>query len=177
VSLLKIVTYGHPILRQVAQPVIRFDAALRRLSDNMFDTMRHAEGIGLAAPQIGKSIRIFVVDIAPIVDGYPPMTFVNPEILSSSGLGPYNEGCLSIPGISAEVMRPERIELRYTTLEGQTVEGVAEGVMARVIQHELDHLDGKLFIDYLSDETLESFRPVLEKLASKNKKRLAGKLP
>lgn len=175
-SLLKIVTYGQPILRKVALPVTRFDAALRRLNDDMFETMRNAEGIGLAAPQIGKSMRIFVVDVAPIVEGYPPMTFVNPEILSSSGLGPYNEGCLSIPGISAEVMRPERIELRYTTLEGKTVEGVAEGIMARVIQHELDHLDGKLFIDYLSDEILESFRPILDKLESKNKIRLAGNL-
>jgi len=174
-SLLKIATYGHPILRKVAQPVARIDASLKRLSKDMMETMQVAEGIGLAAPQIGKSIRLFVLDVSPVIDGYPPMTFINPEILTSTGLGPYTEGCLSIPGVSAEVMRPEVITLRYVTLDGATVEGVAEGVIARVIQHEIDHLDGKLFIDYLSPEALESYRSVLEKLESKNSKRLAGK--
>ncbi len=174
-AVLKIVTYGNPILRKVAERITRLDASVRRLSEDMMETMKQAEGIGLAAPQIGKSIRLFVVDVSPVADGYPPMTFINPEIITSTGLGPYTEGCLSIPGVTADVMRPERITLRYTTLDGHEVEGVAEGIIARVIQHELDHLDGKLFIDYLTEEQIESFRPILEKLTASNAKRLADK--
>lgn len=172
---LKIVTYGNPILRQKAKPVTKFDERLRELADDMIEAMHKADGIGLAAPQIGKSIAMFVVDISPIVEGFQPMVFTNVEILENEGSGPYTEGCLSIPGVSGEVLRPQKIKIRYTDLNGKTVEGVADGVLARVIQHENDHLNGKLFIDYLDESTLEPFKPVLEKLETKNKKILAKK--
>ncbi len=174
-SVLKIVKYGHPILRQVAQPVTQIDPALKQLVEDMFETMRDADGIGLAGPQVGKSIRLFVVDVTPITEGFPPMTFINPEILSAHGMGPYTEGCLSIPGVSAEVARPEKVEIRYTDIDGKTVQGVAEGILARVIQHELDHLNGRLFIDYLDEATLAEFQPILEKLNETQTKVRAGR--
>ncbi len=168
-SVLKIVTYGNPILRQKAKPVHKIDAALRKLAEKMIETMHRAEGIGLAAPQIGKSVSMFVVDVSPIEEA-APMVLLNLDILSSSGSMSYTEGCLSIPGVTGEVMRPEKIKIRYMDLAGQRHEGVAEGILARVIQHETDHLNGKLFIDYLDEGTLEPFRPVLKKLELKNKK-------
>lgn len=132
--------------------------------------MHKADGIGLAAPQIGKSIRLFVVDVSPIQEGAEPMAFINVEILKTEGNVPYNEGCLSIPGVSAEVWRPEKIQLRFTDLDGREQEGVAEGILARVIQHETDHTDGKLFIDYLSPDVIRPFQPVLDQLAEKNER-------
>jgi peptide deformylase len=172
---LKITTYGNPVLRKKVSPVKKVDAALKKLADNMLETMRHADGIGLAAPQIGKSISLFVVDTSPIEEGSQPMIFLNIEILESYGSAPYNEGCLSIPGVMGEVMRPDKITIRYMDLSGKIHEGMAEGILARVIQHETDHLNGKLFIDYLSEETLEPFQPILKELESKNKKLLAKK--
>jgi peptide deformylase len=130
--------------------------------------MHKADGIGLAAPQIGKSIRLFVVDVSPIQEGAEPMVFLNVEILKTEGSVPYNEGCLSIPGVSAEVWRPDKIQLRFTDLDGREQEGVAEGILARVIQHETDHTDGKLFIDYLSPDVVRPFQPVLDQLVEKN---------
>lgn len=173
--LLKITTYGNPILRKKVSPVKKIDAALKKLAANMLETMREADGIGLAAPQIGKSISLFVVDTSPIEEGSNPMVFLNIEILEGHGSVPYNEGCLSIPGVMGEVMRPDKIKIKYMDLSGKTHEGMAEGILARVIQHETDHLHGKLFIDYLSEETLEPFQPVLKELALKNKKILAKK--
>lgn len=175
ISSLKIVTYGHPILRAKAERITKIDSAIRKLSDKMIVTMHKADGIGLAAPQIGKSIRLFVVDISPIQAGAEPMVFLNVEILSGEGEVPYNEGCLSIPGVTAEVLRPEKVHIRFTDLDGRENEGVAEGILARVIQHETDHLDGKLFIDYLSDETLRPFQPILDQLAKKNSRSRRGK--
>lgn len=167
---LKIVTYGNPILRQKAKPVQKIDAALKKLSEKMIETMHRAEGIGLAAPQIGKSISMFVVDVSPVEEA-APMVLLNLDIVSSSGSMSYTEGCLSIPGVTGEVNRPEKIKIRYMDLTGQRHEGVAEGILARVIQHETDHINGKLFIDYLDKKTLEPFTPVLKKLELKNKKR------
>jgi peptide deformylase len=175
-SLLKIVTYGNPILRQKAKPVTKIDTALRKLAENMIATMHDADGIGLAAPQIGKSLSLFVVDISPIEESAVPMVFINIDILESSGSAPYTEGCLSIPGVTGEVIRPDRIRIRYMDWSGKWHEGMAEGILARVIQHETDHVNGKLFIDYLDDQALEPFRPVLAGLESKNKKLMKAKL-
>jgi len=174
-SLLKIITYGNPTLRKKAKPIHKIDPALRKLAEDMIKTMHEAEGIGLAAPQIGKSISLFVVDISPIEEGHKPIAFLNAEILESEGSVPYKEGCLSIPGVSAEVTRPDKIKIRYMDLNGQFHEGLAEGILARVIQHETDHVNGKLFIDYLDDAALEEFKPILHKLEAKNKKLLAKK--
>ena len=114
--LLKIVTYGNPILRKKVSPIRKIDTSIKRLAENMLETMRHADGIGLAAPQIGKSISLFVADISPIEEGSKPMVFINIEILEGHGSVPYNEGCLSIPGIMGEVIRPDKIKIRYTDL-------------------------------------------------------------
>jgi peptide deformylase len=174
-SLLKIATYGHPILRQKAKPVTKIDAGIKKLAESMIDTMHKADGIGLAAPQVGKSISLFVADISPIEEDAKPMVFLNIEIVESAGSMSYNEGCLSIPGVTGEVIRPEKIKIRYTDLSGKRHEGKAEGILARVIQHETDHIRGVLFIDYLDDETLDPFQAVLDQLESKNKKLLKAK--
>lgn len=174
-ALLKITTYGNPVLRMKVKPVAKIDAGLKKLAKDMLETMHKADGIGLAAPQIGKSISIFVTDISHIQEDAKPMVFLNIEILESFGSSPYNEGCLSIPGVSGEVIRPEKIKIRYTDLTGQRHEGMADGVLARVIQHETDHLNGKLFIDYLTEEALEPFKPILHALELKNKKTLTKK--
>ena len=176
-AILKITTYGNPILRKKVKPIVKIDAGLKKLAHDMLETMHKADGIGLAAPQIGKSISIFVADISPIQEDAAPMVFLNIEILESFGMSPYTEGCLSIPGVSGEVMRPEKIRIRYMDLAGTLQEGMADGVLARVIQHETDHLNGKLFIDYLTEEILEPFQTILTDLELKNKKRLAKRKP
>ena len=172
--ILPILKYGNPVLRQPGKKVTRVDASLRKLAADMIETMHAAEGIGLAGPQIGKSLSIFVTDVSPIEEGASPMVFLNLEILESEGNAPYTEGCLSIPGVSAEVYRPERIMVRYMDLNREFHEGMATGILARVIQHELDHVHGKLFIDYLDKETLESFRPILAELEAGDHKEIAN---
>lgn len=167
---MKVMTYGNPVLREKVRPVIKIDDSIRKLAQSMIETMHKEDGIGLAAPQIGKSISMFVVDISPVQEGAEPMTFINPEILETYGSCPYKEGCLSVPGISAEVVRPEKIKLRYTDLEGKQHEGVADGVLARVIQHEYDHLLGVLFVDYLNEESRKEFDNILKTLEKKNQK-------
>jgi peptide deformylase len=172
---LKIATYGNPVLREKAKPIEKIDESIRKLAARMIVTMHKAEGIGLAAPQVGKSVSLFVVDTSPLEEGAQPMVFINVEILEREGSGPYNEGCLSIPGVVEEVIRPTRVRLRYTDLGGVRREGIAEGILARVIQHETDHLNGVLFIDYLSQEKLAPFKPVLEKLKKKNEQSAKAK--
>ncbi|MCK6542169.1 peptide deformylase [bacterium] len=172
---LKIVTYGNPILREKTKPVKKIDATIKTLVRNMIETMHKADGIGLAAPQIGKSLALFVVDISPIEEGHQPMVFMNVEILSSKGNAPYKEGCLSIPGVYADVHRPEKIKLRYMDMDGKTHEVAADGLLARVIQHENDHINGKLFIDYLDEETLAPLRPEIEAIEAKYKKPTVAK--
>ncbi len=172
---LKVMTYGNPVLREKARPIYKIDDSLRELAGTMIETMHKEDGIGLAAPQIGKSIAMFVIDISPIQEDAFPMTFINPEILETHGSCPYKEGCLSVPGVSTEVIRPERIKMRYTDLSGKQHEGVADGILARVIQHEFDHLNGVLFVDHISDENRNEFQPVLQSLEKKNLKTKPGK--
>ena len=144
-SVLDIRVLGDPVLRERTAPVAAVTDELRALIDDMFETMYAAEGIGLAAPQVGRSERVFVAD----VDG-TPYVFVNPEIVSSEGLDRAEEGCLSIPEIFGDVNRPDWVHARALDRDGNPFEIEATGLLARCIQHELDHLDGKLFIDYLS---------------------------
>jgi peptide deformylase len=151
-SLLDIITIPDPILRKVAHPVERVDAELRRLADDMLETMYDAPGVGLAAPQVGVSRRLVVID-ASDKDEEPrkPLVMINPEILTLSGERKiYEEGCLSIPDVKIEIERPAGLTARYLDREGQMQELAAEGLLATVIQHEVDHLDGKLIIDFLS---------------------------
>ena len=144
-SLLEIHVLGSPILRQETQPVERMTDELRRLTDDMFDTMHAAKGIGLAAPQVGRSERLAVIDIDD-----NPIVIVNPEIILREGSAKGEEGCLSIPEVFGDVDRATRITVRALDRDGKSFDLDATDLLARCLQHEIDHLHGKLFLDYLS---------------------------
>jgi peptide deformylase len=145
VKTLDIRVLGDPILRMETEPVAEVTGELRQLIDDMFTTMYAAEGIGLAAPQVGRTERLAVVD----VEG-AKYTLINPEIVSRDGSTRAEEGCLSIPDVFGEVERPHRITVRALDAHGKRFELAADELLARAIQHEVDHLHGKLFVDYLS---------------------------
>ncbi len=150
---LKLHYYGHPVLRQRTQRVEVFDDELKAFGEAMISKMYEANGIGLAAPQVGVSMRVCVaVQMQDQEDtGAEPLVLVNPEILErSKDTWVLEEGCLSIPGLLGDVQRPETIRVRYQDTSGETHEIEATGMYARVLQHEIDHLDGRLFIDYFS---------------------------
>ena len=149
--LYSIITIPDPVLRVPAEPVERVDDDLRRLMDDMLATMYDAPGVGLAAPQIGISRRLIVMDAARDDEPNDPLVMVNPEILDrSEELRVHEEGCLSIPEVTAEVERPAVTRVAYIDREGQRQERVLEGILSTIVQHEVDHLNGVLFIDYLS---------------------------
>ena len=150
-ALREILVVPHPVLKQVSKPVAVVDDALRALMDDMLETMYEAPGIGLAAVQIGVPQRVIVMDLARQEEPPQPRSYVNPEILwASEETAPYEEGCLSVPEIYDEVERPARVKLRYLNYQGEQIEEDAEGLFAVCIQHEMDHLEGVLFIDHLS---------------------------
>ncbi|MBL7480550.1 peptide deformylase [Legionella bononiensis] len=135
-------------LRKIAQPVVNFDDGLQTLIDDMFDTMYHARGVGLAAPQIGVSLRLSVIDI--IGDKTQQMVIINPEIVSAHGEKEFEEGCLSVPGAYDTVIRAEHVTVKALDRLGKPFEISGEGLLAECLQHEIDHLNGKLFVDLLS---------------------------
>ncbi|MBE0694238.1 MAG: peptide deformylase [Aquamicrobium sp.] len=140
-----------PVLRQVSKPVERVDAPLRKFAADMLDTMYDAPGIGLAAIQVGEPLRLLVIDLAKEGEPRAPQVFVNPEVVASADeRSVYEEGCLSIPDYYAEVERPAAVTVTYTDLDGVQREMKAEGLMATCLQHEIDHLNGVLFIDHIS---------------------------
>ena len=146
-----ILTIPDPILRKKAKPIERVDAELRRLMDDMLATMYDAPGIGLAAPQIGVSRRLIVMDPAKDEAPKSPIVMVNPQVLERSAeLRVHEEGCLSIPDYTAEIERPARTRVAYIDREGKEQEMELEGIWSTLVQHEIDHLNGVLFIDYLS---------------------------
>ena len=151
-----IVIYGSPMLRKVAEPIQADYPGLQQLIKDMFDTMHASDGVGLAAPQIGKSIRLFVVDARPWAEEDPRLehfvkAFINPEIYERFGEEElFNEGCLSVPGIHEDVKRPSKIKIRYLDEHFEPHDEEFDGYAARVIQHEYDHLDGFMFVDRLS---------------------------
>jgi peptide deformylase len=152
-----------PVLRQISRPVERVDDALRRFADDMLETMYDAPGIGLAAIQVGEPLRMLVIDLAKEDEPKAPHLFINPEIVArGDGASVYEEGCLSIPDYYAEVERPDTVTVTYLDRDGreQTVE--ADGLMATCLQHEIDHLNGVLFIDHISklkrDMVVRKFR-------------------
>ena len=150
-ALREILVVPNPVLKQVSQTVETVDDDLRALMDDMLETMYAAPGIGLAAIQVGVPKRVIVMDLARPEEEPQPRYFVNPEILwASDETAPYEEGCLSVPEIYDEVERPSRVKLRYLDYHGKPVEEDAEGLFAVCIQHEMDHLEGVLFIDHLS---------------------------
>lgn len=145
---LPILLYPHPNLRKAAQPVEIFDADLRRLAEDMFTTMYAAPGIGLAATQVDVHKKIAVIDVSE--EKNQPLVLVNAEILASEGIEEMEEGCLSIPGVNEKVTRKDWVRVRYQDLDGKTCELETGGLLAVCIQHELDHLNGRLFIDHIS---------------------------
>lgn len=162
-ALRHIITLPDPKLRLVSRRIERVDAPLRKLMDDMIETMHDAPGVGLAAIQVAEPIRLLVVDVARKEEPPNPQVFVNPEVLESSGdRSTYEEGCLSIPEYYAEVERPASVRVRYINREGEPSEVLAEGLLATVLQHEIDHLDGILFIDHISklkrDRVIKKFQ-------------------
>jgi peptide deformylase len=138
-------------LRQVSDPVKTVDAEVRKLVDDMFETMYDAPGVGLAAIQVGVARRVITVDTAKKDEPKQPQVFINPEVVwSSQERNTYEEGCLSIPEYYEEVERPAQVKVRYTDLDGKTHEVEADGLLATVLQHEIDHTNGVLFIDHIS---------------------------
>ncbi|HWK00067.1 MAG TPA: peptide deformylase [Xanthobacteraceae bacterium] len=138
-------------LRAVSKSVEKIDPEVKKLVEDMFETMYDAPGVGLAAIQVGVPLRVVTIDATRGDDEKQPVALINPELIwTSDERNAMEEGCLSIPEFAGEVLRPEKIKARFTNLEGQTVEVEADGLFARVFQHELDHLNGVLFIDHLS---------------------------
>ena len=150
-ALREILTEPNKILREKSVPVEKVDKELQQLMDDMLETMYAAPGIGLAAIQVGIPKRVIVMDLAPKDEPRNPMYFVNPQIIKKSeNISTYEEGCLSVPGQFAEINRPEQCHVKYLDYHGKQKEMKAEGMLATCIQHEMDHLEGILFIDYLS---------------------------
>ncbi|MBS3648634.1 peptide deformylase [Pseudaminobacter sp. 19-2017] len=150
-SIKPLIILPDPLLRQVSRPVEQVDERLKKFAADMLDTMYDAPGIGLAAIQVGEPLRLLVIDLAKEKEPKAPQVFINPEIVSKSEeKSVYEEGCLSIPDYYAEVERPAVVRVKYRDLEGQQHEVEASGLLATCLQHEIDHLDGVLFIDHIS---------------------------
>jgi peptide deformylase len=159
-----------PILREASKPVERVDEAVRKLADDMLETMYDAPGIGLAAIQVGEPLRMLVCDVSKDEEPKSPHVLINPEIVArGDGTNVHEEGCLSIPDYYAEVERPAEVTVRYVGLDGNEHEISADGLMATCLQHEIDHLDGVLFIDHISrlkrDMVVRRFRKLAREKA------------
>lgn len=161
-AILKILEFPDPRLRTIAQPVIKVDNQIRELVDDMFETMYDAPGIGLAATQVDVHLRIIVMDLSD--DRSEPLVFINPEFeCLTDATDVYQEGCLSVPGFYEDVERPQQVKISALDRNGEPFEMIAEGLLAICIQHECDHLNGKLFVDYLSNLKRNRIRKKLEK--------------
>jgi len=170
-ALLPILEYPDPRLRERALPVTAFDEAFGRLVDDMLETMYAAPGIGLSATQVNVRRRLLVIDISEKHD--EPLVFVNPEILGREGAAKSEEGCLSVPGIFDQIERAAKVRVRAQDRHGEWFERDLEGMLAVCLQHEMDHLDGKLFVDYLSDIKRDRIRKKLDKERKERKARAA----
>ena len=161
-AILNILEFPDPRLRTIAKAVERVDDDLRQLIDDMFETMYDAPGIGLAATQVNVHKRLVVMDLSE--DKNEPMVFINPEFESlTDEVDQYQEGCLSVPGFYENVDRPQKVKIKALDRDGQPFELIAEGLLAVCIQHECDHLNGKLFVDYLSSLKRDRIKKKLEK--------------
>ena len=179
--ILEIVQYGHPVLRERCKPVLQVDDAIRQLAADMIETMYDANGVGLAAPQVGVAIRLAVIDVAhdpecitflkvagqdAPLESIMPLVFINPELEFTGPKERDTEGCLSIQDIRAEVNRPSALKAKLPQLDGSVVELETDGLLARAIQHETDHLNGVLFIDRVSPAAKISLRRKLRGLSA-----------
>ena len=172
--LLRITKIGEEILRQKAQPVEEINDEIRQLANDMLETMIDADGVGLAAPQIGRSIRMFVI----MADDDVKRVFINPQIIKTSNeVGPYDEGCLSIPQVYETIVRPLEVTVQAYNEKGRPFTLEADGLLARIIQHEYDHLDGILYIDRgdktFAEKTENQFKKRAERAAQKAKEKAA----
>ncbi|MBX9577967.1 MAG: peptide deformylase [Chthoniobacterales bacterium] len=177
--------YGHPVLRSKGRRIEKITPSIERLAEQMVEAMYEYDGCGLAAQQIGSSLQLAVIDVVVAMKERPskawmngkqidleclsPMVLVNPEIIPVGNQTDYDdEACLSIPEVRAKIKRPTRIKLRYQSLDGEQLELEAEGLLARAAMHEVDHLNGILFIDHLSAHELQKFQPILHQLMREN---------
>lgn len=160
-AILQILEYPDPRLRTKAEPVTNVDDELRALIDDMFETMYAAPGIGLAATQVNVHRRLLVADVSE--DHNDPRVFINPEILAKDGVAVTEEGCLSVPGYFEKVERADHIRIRALGADGEPFEAEFDGLLAVCVQHEIDHLDGKLFVDYLSELKRQRIRKRIQK--------------
>ncbi len=181
--ILPIVQYGHPALRSKGKPIDTIDDRIRKLAGDMIDTMNEADGVGLAAQQVGLSLQLCIVDVTDagdragtmIVDGtevdvdeYMPMILINPEVEKLGNTAPDTEGCLSFPGLQGAIPRPLEVKVTAKTLENETLTFEATGLLARAIQHEHDHLHGILFIDKMLAEDRATIASDVDKLMRQN---------
>ena len=190
--ILPVLKYGHPVLRQKGARVDQITPPIRKLVDDMLETMRHASGIGLAAQQVGHALQLTVIDVTGVkdrpstleVDGraadladHMPLVLINPELtpLGESVAGP--EGCLSFPEVFAEIARPGSVEVRAMNEKGRKVEFRCSGLLARAVQHETDHLNGILFIDRMTPDTKKDLKAELEALYAATRSELKGRPP
>lgn len=170
-SIKPLIILPDPVLRKISTPIERVDANLQKLADDMLETMYQAPGIGLAAIQVGEPLRLLVIDVASKDEPKAPQVFINPEILwKSDEPNVYEEGCLSIPDYYAEVERPKRIRVSYLDRDGKKQECDADGLLATCLQHEIDHLDGVLFIDHISKLKRDMVIRKFKKIAKENAK-------
>ncbi len=169
-AILPINTIGDKVLNKVAKPLKAITSEHKTLIENMFETMYQAEGIGLAGPQVGKSLRVFVIDLSVMEDfkDEKPMAFINPQILETGGMATMEEGCLSVPGIREEVKRPEMIKIKYRDEDFKEHVEVFHGLKARVIQHEYEHLTGNLFVNNLDSRTKRKIKDDIEAIKHGN---------
>ena len=175
-AVLKVVNYGNPILRKVCEHVKDF-AKLDAIIADMFDSMYEAEGIGLAANQVGIDLNLFIIDITHTEESDHTYTFINSSIIETSGDEKlFQEGCLSLPGIALDVLRPEKVKLKYQTLDEQWHEDEFEGLLARAIQHEMDHLNGVFIVDRVSELERIQYQKDLKELERKSKSLISSDL-
>lgn len=161
-----IVIYGDPVLREKSRPVENIDQEAKDLVSGMVDALKEAKGLGLAANQVGVAIRLFLVDLSAIDIKESLKVFINPEIIETEGSVEIEEGCLSFPDMYLKIVRPEKVKVQATDLEGNRFEMTADGMAARAILHEYDHIEGKLFIDRLSPLARTMLKGRLKKLAT-----------
>jgi len=160
----EVVKFGARVLRQRCTPVAQADETVRALVQDLFDTMHAADGVGLAAPQVGEPLRILVVDVSRQEPQYPPVALVNPRIIATHGVQVGEEGCLSFPDLYGEVKRAATVRIEALDPRGEPVEITGTGFFSRALQHEIDHLDGRLFIDHLSPLKRQLMRGGLRRL-------------
>ncbi len=169
-AVLEILHFPNPVLKQKSRPVQKIDPRILKLAQDMAETMYSAPGVGLAAPQVGHSLRLAVIDVTKVSEPRNLIVLINPEIVAAEGECNWEEGCLSVPETTEEVKRNKKVVVRYQNLRGETVEMTGEDLLAVALQHELDHLDGILFIDRLSPLKRSLIRKKFRKKEKEEKK-------